>query len=125
MANTASCLLLKDGLVKEIADPKKSPAVPLTTEIVVTLFHDAMQKEPGHEWHPEALFLENTCTLPRRLSCPGAPTKANAPGLEKTLVTAESIRTANPNNSEGSMSGTCSWLGPVSDAEKSHTQLDE
>jgi hypothetical protein len=43
MANTASCLLLEDGLVKEIADPKKSPAVPLTTEIVVTLFHDAMQ----------------------------------------------------------------------------------
>ena len=108
IANTASCLLLKDGLIKAIADPKKSPAEPLANEIVVTLFHDAMQKEEGHEWHPEALFLANTCTRPRRLSCPGEPTKANAPGLEKTPVTAESIRTANPNNSEDCMSGTLS-----------------
>jgi hypothetical protein len=60
MDTKTACWLRFNNLVKEIADPKKSPAALSGCTMVDILFHDAMQKDEGQESQPEALFLENT-----------------------------------------------------------------
>jgi hypothetical protein len=68
IATIASNLFWFCDLANAIADPKWSPERAPAYEIVVMRFHDAVQNDVGHERQPDALFLENTCTRPRRLS---------------------------------------------------------